>query len=41
MNSIRGFGRVIERHSPIIWWLIRALEIVTCIAIIVNVVHHW
>lgn len=41
MKKIRNYGRVIEQHSPLIWWCIRALEIATCIAIIANVIHHW
>lgn len=41
MRKISNYSRVFEKHSPSIWWLIRALEIITCIAIISNIIHHW
>jgi hypothetical protein len=31
----------VEKHSPAIWWVMRIVEMITCIFMIAGVIHNW
>lgn len=31
----------VETHSPKIWWVMRIVEMITCLHIIAGVWRHW
>jgi hypothetical protein len=30
-----------ESHSPLVWWAMRIVEMITCVHIIAGVWRHW
>ena len=30
-----------EKHSKLIWWIMRTIEMITCIHIIAGIWRHW
>jgi len=31
----------VEKHTPVIWWVMRIVEMITCIFMIAGVIHNW